>query len=101
MENWCFDACRTFRPWLNAYVPSQGHAARFPAVNLYLLHRFLNPDCLPQKFRCRQRLDTDTVELSERISPLISAISSGSRPGKTCVWHVPNTPRARSLGPPT
>ena len=29
-------------------------------------------------FRCRQRLDTDTVELSERISPLISATSSGS-----------------------
>ena len=33
----------------HAYVPSQGHAARFPAVNLYRLHRFLNPDCLPQK----------------------------------------------------
>ena len=29
-------------------------------------------------FRCRQRLDTDTVELSEGISPLISATSSGS-----------------------
>ena len=64
MENWCFDVCRTLRPWLNAYVPSQGHAIRFPAVNLYLLHSFLNPDCLPQKFRGYQRLDTDTVELS-------------------------------------
>src|SRR5271157_6146528 len=78
MENWCFDACRTFRPWLNAYVPSQEYAARFPAVNLYLLHRFLNPDCLPQKFLGCQRLNTDTVELSEGISPLISATNSGS-----------------------
>src|ERR1700738_480614 len=41
----------------HSYVPSQGHAARFPAVNLYRLHRFLNPDCLPQKFHSRQRLD--------------------------------------------
>ena len=45
------------------YVPSQGHAARFPAVNLYRLHRFLNPDCLPQKFHCLQRMDKLRVAL--------------------------------------
>jgi len=68
----------TLRPRLNACVPSQEYAARFPAVNLYLFHRFLNPDCLPQKFRGCQRLDADTVELSEGISPLISATRFGS-----------------------
>ncbi len=94
MENWCFDAYRTLRPWLNAYVPSQGHAARLPAVNLYLLYRFLNPDCLPQKLRGCQRLHTDTVELS--VATIIDLSLDPVSP-----IHFSRSPIRRHADPPT
>jgi hypothetical protein len=71
-----------------AYVPSQGHAARFPAVNLYRLHRLLNPDCLPQKFHCLQRMDKLRSRWMRRLAPCGLGGDRGAE--LVAAWRAPD-----------